>query len=223
VSHVVRISMSSDLDLVPDGVERPRDVPPAIFDHALATFAGCKRVDMKTMAADLGIHRATLYRKVRSRDHLLGAVLWYGTRRLLARALRETGHLSGRERVLAVFDVFNRLVAAQAPLRRLLDAEPEAALRILTSKHGPIQSGLVEAQARLLVREVILDDLTGGFTPSTLAYVLVRLGESFLYADVIGHGAPDLDAALSIVTRLLDASVIDPAPERTPSPAPARP
>jgi len=187
--------------LVPEGTAPPSDIAPEIFAAALSCHLGLRRLDMKTLAAELGVGRATLYRRVRSRDHLLGEVLWYLTRRALVRALRETSALRGGDRVLAVVDRFSRMVAEQPDLRRLLEAEPETALRVLTSRHGPVQTGLVDALARLLEAEGI----DPGFDAPTLAYVIVRIGESFLYADVIGHGEPDVDAALHIVERLLDA------------------
>jgi hypothetical protein len=37
-----------------------------------------------------------------------------------------------------------------------------------------------------------------------LAFVLVRIGESFLYADAIADGEPDVDQALEIIGRLLE-------------------
>jgi AcrR family transcriptional regulator len=200
-------------DLVSEGTSPPAGIPPEIFAAALSCHLHQRRLDMKTLALELGIGRATLYRKVASRDHLLGEILWYLTRRVLARALRETAELSGRDRVLTVIRLFNELVCAQPDLRRFLDAEPETALRVLTSRQGPVQAGLVGAVERLLLREVVLEDLEGALNAHTLAYVIVRIGESFLYADVIGHGEPDVDAAMQIVERLLDSAIA--VPERT--------
>ena len=66
--------------LVPGGTEPPEEIPPEIFQAALATYRERRRLDMRALAADLGIGRATLYRKVGNRDRLLGEVMWYLTR-----------------------------------------------------------------------------------------------------------------------------------------------
>lgn len=200
-----------DAELLPEGTAPPAGVPAEIFAAGLACYLEMRRLDMRSLAEELGMGRATLYRKVRSRDHLLGEITWYLTRRLIVRALRATAMITGRARIAALVELFMRSVAEQVELRRFLDAEPEAALRVLTSKHGPVQGGLTTVIEQLLRRETALADGDDGMTPATLAYVIVRIGESFLYADVIGHGDPDVDAAMQVIDRLLDATVADPA------------
>ncbi len=206
IDAVPRRRITGD-DLLPEGTAPPADIAPEIFAAALSCYLQCKRLDMRGLAGELGMGRATLYRKVGSRDRLLGEVTWYLTRRLVLRALRETRELSGAERVLAVVEHYTRAVSEQVELRRFLEAEPEAALRILTSKHGHVQSGLATVLERLLVHETGIAETSACLDASTLAYVIVRIGESFLYADVIGHGEPDVDAALQVIERLLDATV----------------
>jgi AcrR family transcriptional regulator len=189
--------------LLERGVEPPADVPPEIFQAALERFLACRRLDMRAIAAELGIGRATLYRRVGGRDHLLGAVIWFLTSHAMTRALRAGEGLTGRERVQALVGAFMRDVQGQPALRRLLDAEPEAALRILTSKHGPVQQGLIEVVAALLEEEEARGALRLTIDAATLSYVIVRVGESFLYADAIADNDPDVDLAVEVVGRLL--------------------
>ena len=190
-------------ELLPEGTAPPADVPAAIFAAALERFLACERLDMRALAAELGIGRATLYRRVGGRDHLLGAVIWFLTRRAIAQALPAGEGLEGRDRVTALLRAFMRDVHGRPPLRRLLDAEPEAALRILTSKHGPVQQGMIDAVAALLAEEEEHGALATGIDRATLAYVIVRVGESFLYADVIADNDPDVDLAVEVIGRLL--------------------
>jgi hypothetical protein len=68
-----------------------------------------------------------------------------------------------------VAERFMRFVHAQPALRRLLEEEPEAALRILTSKHGPVQVGLVALTERVLVEEQEASALALGMDAHTLA------------------------------------------------------
>jgi len=188
---------------VPEGIDPPSGIPPRIFEAALSTVLSRRRLDMRALAAESGMARATLYRKVGDRDRLLGEVLWYMTRREWARSLEGTEHLEGAQRVQEVLRRFMRRVEAGPALRRLLEEEPEATLRILTSKHGTVQARIIAAIERLLARE----EERGGLRPfidrPTLAYVIVRIGESFLYADVIADGEPDVDRAVEIIARLL--------------------
>ena len=192
--------------LISEGAASQEDVPAEIFEAALATFLKQRRLDMRGLAADLGIGRATLYRRVGNRDRLLGEVIWFLTRRALIVAVERAGERTGADRVVAVVEAFMSFAQAQPALRRLLEAEPETALRILTSKQGPIQQGIVEALERVLAKEEERGALELSIDRSTLAYVIVRVGESFLYADVIADNEPDVQAAVEVVRRLLRES-----------------
>jgi AcrR family transcriptional regulator len=198
--------MSGFAELVPEGTEPPAGIPAPIFDAALRTFLEQRRLDMQALAGEVGISRATLYRRVGDRDRLLGAVIWFLTRHAIARAVDATDGLDGGQRVLAVVERFMRDVERQPALRRLLDAEPEAALRILTSKRGPVQRGVIGVVQRLLEEERQRGAMELQMESNTLAYVIVRIGESFLYADVIAAADPDVGQAVDVIGQLLNAS-----------------
>jgi AcrR family transcriptional regulator len=195
------------LSVLPEGVAPPPDVPSTIFVAALHTFLEMRRVDMRGLAAELGMGRSSLYRKVGSRDQLLGAVLWYLTRRTIVRAVEASSGLGGPARVVAVVHHFLHDVHRQAALRRFLHEEPEAALRILTSKRGVVQQRVIAAVERLLAEEETDADARLTLDRATLAYVIVRIGESFLYADVIADNQPDVDRAVEVVAQLLGTAV----------------
>jgi len=184
------------------GIAPPPDVPREIFDAALERYLACERIDMQQIAARLGVSRRTVWRKTGGRDRLLGAVLWYRTRLALAEGLVAARDRTGRERVVFVIANVMRRVSAEPALRRLLAAEPEIALRVLTSKEGPVQGGVTAALERLL-SEQRQHGLALTMPPRTLAFAIVRIAESFLYADVVGDNAPDIDAAVEIVDSLL--------------------
>jgi AcrR family transcriptional regulator len=193
-------------EVLPEGLDKPEDVPVEVFDAALATFLAGRRIDMSALAEELGIGRATLYRRVRDRNQLLGEIAWWLTRHAIARNLEIAARKRSAEaRILAVVEGLLRDVGSQPALHRFLDEEPEAALRILTSKEGRVQRGLVEALERLFRREARAEDLQLGIDPSTLAYAIVRICEGFLYADVIADAEPDLDQAMVVVERLVRA------------------
>src|SRR5436190_19232693 len=91
-------------------VEPPADIPREIFDAAVATYLDCRRLDMRALAGELGISRATLYRHAGGRDRLLGEVLCYRTRLALAHAAQDTRRLRGEKRVGTVVERFMRKV-----------------------------------------------------------------------------------------------------------------
>ena len=189
--------------IVPEGLAPPAEIAPEIFDAGLRAFLEQRRLEMRALAVELGISRATLYRRVGGRDHLLGAIIWFLTRHALVRAFDGTEGLRGRDRLVALIGNFMRDVHGRPALQRLLDAEPEAALRILTSKHGPVQMGLIDVVERLLAQEEERGALRPPIDRATLAYVIVRIGESFLYADAIAGNEPDVDRAVEIIAQLL--------------------
>ena len=67
---------------------------------------------------------------------------------------------------------------------------------MLTDPRGRVQTGIVAFIEELLRRDVTEFGLVTLIEPGALAYALVRLGESFLYADVLaaqarrGHRQP---------------------------------
>ena len=74
---------------------------------------------------------------------------------------------------------------------------------MLTDPRGRVQSGIVAFVEDLLRRDVEEFGLVTLIEPNDLAYALVRLGESFLYADVLAARKPDVATA----NRLQDALV----------------
>ena len=68
-------------------------------------------------------------------------------------------------------------------MRVWLAQEQERAMRVLTSSGGIVQPRVVGAIERLIDREIETGAFSSAIAPSTLAYAIVRLGESFLYND----------------------------------------
>ena len=173
------------------------------------------RLDTRTLAAELGISRSTLFRRAGNREDLMGDALWYLADRTMAGARRawEKAHgdavrsPDGELRCLAVMRRYRSDVAGNQGFHRLLDDEPVVTIRVLTDPHGRVQPRVMAAHAALLRRDV--DD--GGFVPvvslDSLCYAIVRLGEAFLYSDVLASRAPDLDAASTLLAALVEGHV----------------
>jgi len=171
--------------------------PLDLFTLAKRQWLSGERVDVGALAARLKIGRATAFRWVGSRDLLLGEILWS----LCDALMRECAHKApgaGAVRVAAICEAVVRAIVQFRPFRQFVRQDPQYALKLLTSKLGPVQRRSI-AQ----VRELLISESTRGFTlplgVDTLAYLLVRLCESFIYADVISDQTVDVaDAGLAV-------------------------
>jgi len=176
--------------------------PPDVLRAARRRFLRGERVDMNELAQELGIGRATLYRWVGSRDQLLGEVLWSLAELGLAQARAEAKG-RGAAWVLAVYTRFGDRIVELEPLRRFVRAEPECALRVMTSKASPLQRRVVDTFRDILVEAQQRKGLRLRFDPETLAFVMVRVAESFLWTDLITGEASDRPKAHEVTKVLL--------------------
>jgi AcrR family transcriptional regulator len=193
--------------------ESPRPTPLDALTLARRRWVAGERIDMGALAADLGISRATLYSWVGSRERLIGEVLWSFAEAGLRQATQAaTG--TGADYVVDVVERFARLNASFEPLRRFVEQDPELALRVLTSKNGPVQGRMIAVAKELLAEQVDAGRLTPALDVDTLAYLIVRVNESFLYSDVITGSEPDVDKGIEVVRVLLHAGPLPPRRKR---------
>jgi AcrR family transcriptional regulator len=160
-----------------------------------------QRVDVRAIAAELGLGRATIYRWFGSRDGLLGELLVTEFQTMLG-AAETYDHRAGGNRVLDALDGFIRRLAGNDAFRRFLEQEPTA-LQLLTSGRGPVQPRIVAAVEELIGRAVLEDGYRTPVEPSTLAYALVRLGEAFLYTDTVVGFHVEVDRLREVQAALL--------------------
>jgi len=164
-----------------------------------------RRLDMQGLADELGMSRVTLFRRIGSREALLGKALWMLTQCTLetAAARWEAERPEGELHTPGTGRYINAIVSESTGLRRLLEDEPALAIRVLTDPHGQVQTGVVAFVEDLLRRDIAEFGLVTIIEPDALSYALIRLGESFLYADVLAARKPDVET----VNRLQQALV----------------
>ncbi|SDC59346.1 hypothetical protein SAMN05660690_2052 [Geodermatophilus telluris] len=183
--------------------------PDEVIRQAAHTLLREERLDTTVLAAQLGISRVTLFRRVGNRDAILGEALWWLAERTLHRAVTDHDARSadlrepGRLRSLVVIEDYRSLLGTAPSLRRFLDDEPATAMRILTDPRGRVQPRLVEAYTALFERDVEELGLVPDVPLPLLSYAVVRLGESFLYSDVMVSREPDLKAAATVCDALV--------------------
>jgi AcrR family transcriptional regulator len=165
-------------------------------------FLAPERIDMSAIADELGVNRVTLYRWAGSRDKLLVEILWSLARRVLDDADAATPE-RGAERIVGVVTRFIDAVIANRGMQRWLADEGEHAMRLLTRHETDFQPRLIAAIERLLDEETEARRLSVPVDRHELAYVIVRLIESYIYLDLITGEDPDARRAEPILRMLL--------------------
>ena len=175
--------------------------PLDVFKLARKKWLAGDRLDIGKLAQELGIGRATVFRWVGSREHLYGEICSALFTKELERA-QAGAKGAGVERLLHTMERLLHSLASAAPLRRFVQEDPEFALRVLTSRASPVQY-----RCTVAVRELIWELVPEPALPADeLAYLVVRITESFLYRDVITGDEADIEAAIRAIRLLLTAA-----------------
>ncbi len=162
---------------------------------AVRTFNARQRVEVNDLAKALGVNRVTVYRWLGDRDAILAEVVWrLGERTMLGAYASAEG--TGGTRIANTMSAFVRQTLGHAGMRHFLTTETETALRVLTRGGHTFQPRLVALVETLLNKEREAGALSvTGIDLHDLAYLCVRVGESFVYTDAITGEPPDPDRA----------------------------
>jgi AcrR family transcriptional regulator len=175
------------------------------FRTARHHFIAGDRIDMSALAAELGVDRTSLFRWVGNRDALLGEVLWSLAVPTFDAADAAT-HEHGADRVEGTLTRFVRDLITADYFRGWLTREPSRALRILTGGATPVHSRFVAIVERVLEEEIAAGRMITPLPPHDLATVLVRVAESYAYADLIAGERPDAERAAAAFALVLAAT-----------------
>jgi AcrR family transcriptional regulator len=170
-----------------------------------------ERVDVRAVAAEVGLARATIYRWFGSREELLGEVIARESEDYFRR-VRSRVKGRGARALLETFDRINRGIVRSVPLRRYLEQEREAALRTLTSSGGVVEPRAVAAVAALIDDEVARGAYDPPVEVPALAYAIVGLANAFLYNDAVAGIRGDVERLRAVEAALLGV----PTPRRGP-------
>jgi AcrR family transcriptional regulator len=184
----------------------PRPAAADALRLARRRFRAAERIDMTALADELGVNRVTLYRWVGSREQLLVEVVWSLARRTLAQAEEDVDAPPGAERITRVVTRFLEIVIADRGMQRWLAEEGESAMRLLTRHETDFQPRLIAAIEGLLRTDADAGELDVPVDLHELAYVIVRLIESYTYLDLITGERPEAGRAEPILRMLLRAS-----------------
>jgi AcrR family transcriptional regulator len=187
--------------------ERARGRPAAasredVIDAGLHRYLRGRRVDVRAIAAELGLGRATIYRWFGSREKLLGEVIIRATEPVLAEARAGLAGKGGPG-LLDTFDRFNRALADAPALRAFVEQERDTSLRIIASGAGIVQPRIVELITGLITEEVEAGTYRPPVEPSVLGYAIVKLAQAFLLNDAVVGIRGDVDRLREVEAALL--------------------
>ena len=170
---------------------------------AARRFSRGERLDIAGLAREAGVSRATAYRWAGGNvealtSRVIGALL----EATFDRCLREADGRTGWARILDAEERGLRYISTFAPYRAFIAREGERALRIVSSKAGLAHPTNVRLHEELLEAEARAGTIHLPVDAHTLAYAMVRIADSFLYADLIAGEEPDVEKAIEVM-RLL--------------------
>lgn len=173
--------------------EQPSLRPDALdaFRTARHAFLAGKRLEMQDLAAELGVSRATLFRWVGSKEQLLVEIIWSIAVPTFEQAVTGAGGTQGPQRIAAVLSDFAAASIRSEPFMGFVQHEPERALRLLTTRASSFQTRLLGLIEPLLQEEIEAGRVIAPLPLPDLVYLIVRITETFVYADAIAGVTPD--------------------------------
>jgi AcrR family transcriptional regulator len=163
----------------------------SVIRAAARVFLVTGTLEMRALARQLGIGRATLYRWRGKREALLSDVLlWLGLRNL-RRSEADVATAPGPHRLLDVHAIHISRMTNSPALRTFVRAEPDVASRLLLDANGNVHVGMTRALADLIRRQELESGWRAPLGPDRLAHIMSRVDETFMYADLIAHDEPN--------------------------------
>ena len=184
-------------------VRAPRLSPEQVLHAARRVFLATGTIEMRSLARELGIGRATLYRWRGGREALLSEVILSLGVANLRRAEADTDAPAGAERLCAVHDLHLRRISDSQAMRTFIRNEPDVASRVLLDGAGPVHVGVTKALEELIRRQEDESRWRAPLDPAALARAVSRLSEAFLYSDLIAHDRPDVATADFVLRMML--------------------
>jgi AcrR family transcriptional regulator len=179
-----------------------------VIDLAHDWFRDGRRVDVQALSRELGIGRATIYRWFSGREVIIGEVVW----RIVAEALRRVedreGYPATIEQFVHNYGEMAAAVRSYQPLSQFVSDDPEYALRVLSTRYSVVQGRLIEWN---MLRLNTFPEIGPQVDISALAYAIVRVGESFIWSDMITGEPPAPEQATAMVALLLAGACSTPA------------
>lgn len=182
--------------------KRTRPTPVDALRQAKRNFLRQQRIDMSVLAEQLEISRVTLYRWVGSREQLLVEVTWSLTEFTIGELGREV-RATGSERVVRIAAGFLGRVIENPGMKHWIATEGELAMRLMTRHDTGFQPRVIEAFRQILQEEADAGRMSLPADLDEVAYVIVRIIESYTYLNIITGQEPNIEKAEGVLRLLL--------------------
>ena len=187
-----------------EGTDSPRDPtfrkasPQDAIDLARARFLEGQRIEMRTLAEDLGIGRTTLYRWVGERDELIEEVFarlideWFQVVSAQAKG-------TGRARLIDIFTRFLDIASASTPLSDFASREPALTMRLLLDRKGKVAT-----RSKELISTLVEEHLPDLAVPDNFVDAIEMSTAALVWANIAAEREPDIEGAISLTETLID-------------------
>ena len=172
--------------------------PEDALDLARARFLEGRRIEMRSLAEDLGIGRTTLYRWVGERDELIEEVLtglvdeWF-------EAVEGQVSGSGRDRLIDTFTRFLEIASASSPVSDFAGREPALTMRLLLDRQGK-----VAMRSKELISQLFTEHLPDREVPGNIIDAIEMSTAALVWANIAAEREPDIEGAISLTETLID-------------------
>lgn len=175
-----------------------RATPLSAFRMARRWWLEGRRLNLSLLAEELDIGRATLMRWVGNKDLLMGEILWSLYKEIYDQAIvraQTDPKLVGIDFLTQIYNDINVALIQAKPMHNFLHAEPQWGLQLLTSNVAGLQNRLIETWRKLFEEEIEAGRINPEMDAESLAYFIIRIGESAIYCDLICGRTPDPEPA----------------------------
>jgi len=174
-----------------------------LVNAAKQRYGECRRIELASLASELGVGRASAYRWFGDNDRLLAAVLIERTAENFRLELEKNADKTGRARVQAVIDAIFRHEAQSKRFAMLLARDPKRAMKVIGSDFFPVRNATTQLIEKLLTEEQASGHLVLTSPSSIIAAAIVRILEGYLYANAVAGEELNIDTAMRCVAAVI--------------------
>lgn len=165
-------------------------------------FLRGERIDMRSVAAEIGIGRATIFRWFGDRDRFVSEVLWSLASDTLEGELAKR-RARGPSHVIDAIVCTLEAITDHEQFQRFLARDAQRAMVVLTGRDSAVSNGLRRRLAELIADECPRA-VTAELPPDELAYSMVRLAEAYCYANILAGRPVEVQRTRALFHRLLE-------------------
>lgn len=186
----------------------PRRTPRDLLALARAKWLVGERLELGKLAEELSVGRATVFRWVGTRERLYGEVVWLELSEAYEAARQASIGMKGAKLIAGAARMLMETLLASKPMQAFIAHDPAFAMRVLISSESPVEKRLLANVEQSLVTQRDEGHIDPAMDLHDLAFVVVRIAESFMYRDVISGGGerPDIAAASLAIEILVSSS-----------------